>query len=83
MIQTERNVIRMDQVRAVGETVDAARREAQISIRSLANDSGIPYPTLNRKLAGKGHTTFDIIQLHLISKVLGRSLSSLLPESMR
>lgn len=76
-------MIRMDQIAAVGIAVDAARSEANLSIRKLSEETGIPFVTLRRKLQGRGRSTFDIIQLHLIARVLGRSIASLLPESMR
>lgn len=47
--------------------------------RSLSDETGIPYPTLNRKLAGK--TEFSFRELLLIAEVLGVSPATFTPPA--
>lgn len=54
-----------DTAKAVREAIEDAGR----SKRSISDETGIPYPTLNRKLAGKNEFTFR--ELYLLSEALG------------
>lgn len=47
------------------------------SKRSISDETGIPYPTLNRKLAGK--TEFSFRELFLLADALGVKPWSLTP----
>lgn len=54
-----------DSARLVREAiVDSGR-----SKRSVSDESGIPYPTLNRKL--KAQTEFTFVELYLLARTLG------------
>lgn len=46
--------------------------------RAIAQETGIPYPTLTRKLAGK--TAFSLSELFLIAAATGVTPSHLLPR---
>lgn len=63
----------------VSQTVSQAMVEAGIGRMDLADRAGISYGTLGRKLAGR--TPFDIVDLYLIAKALGRSPRDLLPRA--
>ncbi|MDI6024501.1 helix-turn-helix transcriptional regulator [Leucobacter sp. UT-8R-CII-1-4] len=49
--------------------VQAAIEDAGRSKRSLSDETGIPYPTLNRKL--KAQTEFSFTELFAIAEALG------------
>lgn len=48
------------------------------SKKSISDETGIPYPTLNRKLAGKSEFSFR--ELFLLSEALGVAPWTLTPE---
>jgi transcriptional regulator with XRE-family HTH domain len=76
-------VIRMDHIgKELGRVVDAAIVESGLSVRHVSKESGIPFTTLNRKLRGQGKTPLNVVELYHISRVLDRSLKSLLPEEV-
>ncbi|WP_424937556.1 MULTISPECIES: helix-turn-helix domain-containing protein [Bacteria] len=63
------------------EWTSAAVRDAIVdagrSKTSVSDETGIPYPTLNRKVAGK--TEFSFTELLLIAEALGVSPSQFTP----
>lgn len=59
-----------------GGAVDAARREAGVTKTWLAQRTGIPYPSLVRKIAGR--TEFVLSELFLIAEALGVTPASLI-----
>ncbi|MBC9953273.1 helix-turn-helix transcriptional regulator [Leucobacter sp. cx-42] len=59
--------------KAVREAIGQSGR----SKRSISDETGIPYPTLNRKLSGK--TEFTFRELFLLSDVLGVAPWTLTP----
>lgn len=63
--------------RAVREAIADAGR----SKTSLSDETGIPYPTLNRKVAGKSE--FSFTELLLIAEALGVSPSAFTPPQFR
>lgn len=54
-----------DSARLVQEAIEDSGR----SKRSVSDETGIPYPTLNRKL--KAQTEFSFTELFLLSEALG------------
>ena len=61
--------------RRLSQAIKEAASAASISQRDLADRTGIPLVTLNRKL---NHTTpFNAVELGAISEVLGLSLTEL------
>lgn len=59
-----------------GAIVDSGRSKT-----SLSDETGIPYPTLNRKVAGK--TEFSFTELLLIAEALGVSPATFTPPQFR
>lgn len=68
---------------AVNEWIALAVQDAILSSgrtkRSLSDETGIPYPTLNRKLAAK--TEFSFRELLLIAEALGVSPATFTPPA--
>lgn len=62
----------------VGSVVDSAIKSAGRTKVSVSEESGIPYPTLNRKVAGKSE--FSFTELLLIAECLGVSPSIFVPS---
>ncbi|WP_119698641.1 helix-turn-helix domain-containing protein [Microbacterium halotolerans] len=60
--------------------VEAAIERSGRSRRAISNETGIPYATLNRKLAGRSEFTFS--ELFLISEVLGVRPSRFVPPRL-
>lgn len=54
--------------------VEAARQAAGVSLLSLANQAGIAYTTLHRRIAG--HSSFYMEELHSIAKALNVPVTS-------
>lgn len=63
--------------KAVREAIADAGR----SKTSLSDETGIPYPTLNRKVAGK--TEFSFAELFLIAEALGVAPSMFTPPQFQ
>lgn len=63
------------------QAVQAALVDAGRSKTSLSDETGIPYPTLNRKVAGK--TEFSFTELLLIAEALGVSPSAFTPPQFQ
>lgn len=77
-------VIRMDHIpAALGQSVREAVEGAGLSIRRVADETGISFTTLQRKIKGQTRSTFDVVELHQIATLLHRSTASLLPEELR
>ena len=53
-----------------------------ISKRKLANVTGIPFATLDRKLRGVGKSAFTFPELSAIAEHLDCSVSDLIPEEL-
>ncbi|MGU3423999.1 helix-turn-helix domain-containing protein [Microbacterium paraoxydans] len=62
----------------VGSVVDSAIKAAGRTKVSVSEESGIPYPTLNRKVAGKSE--FSFTELLLIAECLDVSPSIFVPS---
>lgn len=85
MIRSTTNVICMEQTQSgelLGATVDRARQDADISIRQLGVEAGIPFVTLRRKLLGHGTSTFTVLELRAIARALGRPTVDLIPAEL-
>ena len=63
----------------VGSAVDAAIKTAGRTKVSVSEESGIPYPTLNRKVAGKSE--FSFTELLAVAECLGVHPGQFLPTS--
>jgi lambda repressor-like predicted transcriptional regulator len=63
------------------KAVQGAIADAGRSKTSLSDETGIPYPTLNRKVAGK--TEFSFSELFLIADALGVSPSMFTPPQFQ
>lgn len=63
----------------VGSAVDAAIKTAGRTKVSVSDESGIPYPTLNRKVAGKSE--FSFTELLLIAECLEVSPAAFVPSA--
>lgn len=63
------------------KAVQVAIADAGRSKTSLSDETGIPYPTLNRKVAGK--TEFSFTELILIAEALGVSPSTFTPPQFQ
>ncbi|MFJ2502583.1 helix-turn-helix domain-containing protein [Microbacterium sp. NPDC087592] len=63
----------------VGSAVDAAIKTAGRTKVSVSDESGIPYPTLNRKVAGKSE--FSFTELLLIAECLEVSPATFVPSA--
>lgn len=61
--------------------VEAARAAAERSKQWVADKSGIPISTFNRKLAG--HSDFTVNEIARIAQALGVRPSTLLPDVFR
>lgn len=76
-------MIRMDHINtALGRGVGEAINEAGLSLRQVADMTGIPYPTLHRKVRGQGRAGFDVIELHRIASATKRPMGSLIPAEL-
>lgn len=62
----------------VGSIVDSAIKSAGRTKVSVSDESGIPYPTLNRKVAGKSE--FSFTELLLIAECLDVPPSMFVPS---
>lgn len=62
---------------SAAQAVQMAIGESGRSKRSISDETGIPYPTLNRKLAGK--TDFTFRELFLLADALGVAPWALTP----
>jgi lambda repressor-like predicted transcriptional regulator len=62
----------------VGSIVESAIKSAGRTKVSVSEESGIPYPTLNRKVAGKSE--FSFTELLLIAECLGVSPAVFVPS---
>ncbi|MGO1410388.1 MAG: helix-turn-helix domain-containing protein [Microbacterium sp.] len=60
------------------KAVETAIARSGQSRRAISKETGIPYATLNRKLAGRSEFTFS--ELFLISDVLGVRPSQFVPS---
>ncbi len=67
----------------VGASVLAALEDADVSLRRAADETGIALATLSRKCNGLGRSSFDVIELYRLSKLVDRPVSELLPEDLR
>lgn len=63
------------------KSVRDAITDAGRSKTSLSDETGIPYPTLNRKVAGK--TEFSFTELLLVAEALGISPSAFTPPQFQ
>lgn len=63
--------------RAVREAI----ADSEMTKRSVSDQTGIPYPTLNRKVAGKGDWSFR--ELVMVAEVLGVSPSKFTPPQFQ
>lgn len=63
----------------VGSAVESAIKDAGRTKVSVSDETGIPYPTLNRKVAGKSE--FSFTELLAVSECLGVSPSMFVPAS--
>lgn len=63
----------------VGSAVDSAIKDAGRTKVSVSDETGIPYPTLNRKVAGKSE--FSFTELLAIAECLGTSPSIFVPSA--
>ncbi|MGW5316752.1 helix-turn-helix domain-containing protein [Nocardia thailandica] len=68
---------------ALGQSVREAVTDAGLSIRKVAEETGIAFATLQRKLKGHTRSTFDVVELHQIATLLDRPTASLLPEELQ
>lgn len=68
-------------IEQTAEAVRAAIADSGRSKVSLADETGIPYPTLNRKVAGK--TEFSFSELFLIAEALGVAPSTFTPTAFQ
>jgi len=68
--------------KAVAEAVLAAIESDGMSLRSVADGTGVAYATLYRKLKLNG-APLDIAELKRLADFLGRKVSSFLPDSPR
>lgn len=66
---------------ALAATVAAALQAAGLVQRNVADETGIPLATLNRRL--KGTNPFNVIELGAIADMLGTKASALLAEAER
>lgn len=62
----------------VGSIVESAIKAAGRTKVSISDESGIPYPTLNRKVAGKSE--FSFTELLHIAECLGVSPATFVPS---
>lgn len=62
--------------------MQAAMDDKGISIRQMAKDTGIAFTTLDRKLKGKGKSTFDFVELIAVAEQLDCSVSTLVPAEL-
>ncbi|WP_295014842.1 hypothetical protein [uncultured Microbacterium sp.] len=65
----------------VGNLVLSAIKEAGRTKLSVSDATGIPYPTFNRKAAGKSE--FSFTELLEISEELGATPAAFVPEAFR
>ncbi|MAM53389.1 helix-turn-helix domain-containing protein [Microbacterium sp. UBA3394] len=65
--------------REVATLVLAAIGDAGLSKSKVADLSGIPYSTLNRKLMGRGEFSFE--ELYLLAEATGRRPSDFTPSA--
>lgn len=63
----------------LADKIAAEMTRKRVSQTLLAETSGIPYSTLNRKLGGVG--TFNMIEVYRIAQALDVSPVALLPSS--
>lgn len=63
----------------LADKIAAVMTRKRISQTLLAERSGIPYSTLNRKVAGVG--TFNLVEVYRIAQALDVDPASLIPES--
>jgi hypothetical protein len=56
---------------------------AEISQQRLANATGIPLPTLRRRLLGVGQQSFNLAELEAIASFLKLTIFDLLPQEVR
>lgn len=68
--------------KAVADSVLNAIEADGISLRSVADGSGIAYATLYRKLKLNG-APLDISELKRLADLLGRKVSAFLPDARR
>ena len=71
-------MIKFEAILDSADMVQAAISDAGRSKRSLSDETGIPYPTLNRKLAKKAEFKFS--ELLLIAEALGVAPWSFTPS---
>ena len=64
-------------MRETAKAVQSALKDANRSKKSLSDETGIPYPTLNRKMAAQ--TEFRFSELLAISEALGVSPAAFTP----
>ncbi|WP_127482083.1 helix-turn-helix domain-containing protein [Microbacterium oxydans] len=63
----------------VGSIVESAIKTAGRTKVSVSDETGIPYPTLNRKAAGKSE--FSFTELLLIAECIGVSPAAFVPSA--
>ncbi|MFI6368894.1 hypothetical protein ACIBG0_39985 [Nocardia sp. NPDC050630] len=66
----------------LGRVVEQALIDADVSIRKASAETGIAFTTLQRKLRGQGKTSFDVLELLALARLLQRPLSSLIPQEL-
>lgn len=69
------------QVEWTAEAVRAAIHDSGRSKQSISDETGIPYSTLNRKVAGK--TEFLFSELYLIAEAVGVPPSAFTPPAFQ
>lgn len=69
------------EIKWTAEAVQEAIRDAGRSKQSLSDETGIPYSTLNRKLAAKAE--FSFTELYILAQALGVHPSSFTPPAFQ
>ena len=62
----------------LAEVVEAARKDRDISLRALAEDTGIPLTTLSRHFKRGG---FRVTELELVAQALGTTAADLIRQA--
>ena len=62
--------------RHVADTITEANR----SLKSISDATGIPYTTLQRRIASNGNSPFSVRELHSIARALDLDVADLMPR---
>lgn len=73
----------MDHVHvALGKSVLRAIIAADLTVPQAAEATAISPKRLQRLIDGKGSTTFSVVELHQLSRLVGKPMAKLLPKEL-